>query len=168
MSLISQRLTCTLIFFLFTIIVSAKDLSVTTLDGKPSVMSEHLSRDTWTLVMVWTTYCGECAKQYDEISDLHEKNKLSRLRVLGVSVDGLDKRLHVHRYAKNKNHSFPSILADSQNFSRKYFEFTDESFNGTPTYLLFDKTKVLQAYMDGPITTKALARFINDFNLTKN
>ena len=56
---------------------TAQDLNLKTLEGNATSLSNQLSKTMWTLVMVWTTYCGECAKQYDEISAFHQNNNKS-------------------------------------------------------------------------------------------
>ncbi len=157
-----------LIYLLFSTALTAQGLHVKTLQGTSGNLTDHLSEKMWTLVMVWTTYCGECAKQYDKISTFHENNKSSRLQVLGVSLDGFNEKTKVRQYALTKKHAFPSILAESKNFANKYSEITNQPFTGTPTYLLFDRTKSLQAYMDGPITVDALERFLSESDFSKS
>jgi peroxiredoxin len=158
-------LLCVCLFF--SMASTAQDLNLKTLEGNATSLSNQLSKTMWTLVMVWTTYCGECAKQYDKISAFHQSNKKSRLRVLGVSLDGLNQRTKVRQYALRKNHTFPSILAESESFSNKYTELTGAPFTGTPTYMLFDRGQSIQAYMDGPISIDALERFIDQSKQSK-
>jgi len=158
-------LLCACLFF--SMASTAQDLNLKTLEGNATSLSNQLSKTMWTLVMVWTTYCGECAKQYDKISAFHQSNKKSRLRVLGVSLDGLNQRTKVRQYALSKNHTFTSILAESESFSNKYTELTGAPFTGTPTYMLFDRGQSIQAYMDGPISIDALERFIDQSKQSK-
>lgn len=162
---LSATLMCLCLFF--SMASTAQDLNLKTLEGNATSLSNQLSKTMWTLVMVWTTYCGECAKQYDEISAFHQSNKKFRLRVLGVSLDGLTQRTKVRQYARIKNHTFPSVLAESENFSNKYKELTGAPFTGTPTYMLFDRGQSIQAYMDGPISIDALERFIDQSGQSK-
>ena len=159
-------LLCACLFF--SMASTAQDLNLKTLEGNATSLSNQLSKTMWTLLMVWTTYCGECAKQYDKISAFHQSNKKSRLRVLGVSLDGLNQGTKVRQYALSKNHTFPSILAESESFSNKYTELTGAPFTGTPTYLLFDRGQSIQAYMDGPISIDALERFIDQSKQSKS
>ncbi len=158
-------LLCACLFF--SMASTAQELNLKTLEGNATSLSNQLSKTMWTLVMVWTTYCGECAKQYDKISAFHQSNKKSRLRVLGVSLDGLNQRTKVRQYALSKNHTFPSIVAESESFSNKYTELTGAPFTGTPTYMLFDRGQSIQAYMDGPISIDALERFIDQSKQSK-
>jgi peroxiredoxin len=158
-------LMCVCLFF--SMVSTAQDLNLKTLEGNATNLSSQLSKTMWTLVMVWTTYCGECAKQYNEISAFHQSNKKSRLQVVGVSLDGLNQKTKVRRYALIKNHTFPSVLAESDNFANKYTELTGATFTGTPTYMLFDRERSIQAYMDGPISIDALERFIDQSDLSK-
>ena len=146
---------------------TAQDLTLKTLEGNATTLTNQLSKTMWTLVMVWTTYCGECAKQYDEISAFHQNNNKSRLQVVGVSLDGLNQKTKVRQYALIKNHTFPSVLAESENFSNKYTQLTGEPFTGSPTYMLFVRGQSIQAYMDGPMSIDALERFIDQSRQSK-
>ncbi len=145
----------------------AFEISTTNLQGEENSIRVHLSQDTWTLVMAWTTYCGECAKQYSMLSELHDAHKKIDLKVLGVSLDDLQNLQLIVDYQRKKKHKFPSIVADHTSFSSAYKTTTGADFSGTPTYLLFDRQKEFQAYLDGPITRSAIEQFITqeDMNL---
>jgi hypothetical protein len=65
----------------------AFEISTTNFQGEENSIRVYLSQETWTLVMAWTTYCGECAKQYSMLSELHDAHKKTDLKVLGVSLD---------------------------------------------------------------------------------
>jgi thiol-disulfide isomerase/thioredoxin len=155
-------------FFIFAIWnLHAFELSTTNLQGQKSSIGTYLSQNKWTLVMAWTTYCGECAKQYSMLSELHAVHKDLDLKVLGVSLDGEQNTQLVAEYRRQKKHQFPSVVANHTLFSTTYKNSTGTDFSGTPTYLLFDRQKILQAYLDGPITRDAIERFITqeDANL---
>ncbi len=138
----------------------AGGVTVHTLDGKTGGLGDHLDKSKWTLVMVWTTYCSVCRRQYPVITEFHDKHHASDAVVLGISLDGKDHTEEVRAYREKMQHSFPSVIADSQQFGELYEKATGEDFTGTPTYLLFDKDGGLHAYLDGPITLAALDKFI--------
>ena len=48
---------------------------VRTLEGKFTTLSQHFEKDKWTLVMLWTTDCGICQREYPVISEFHDKHK---------------------------------------------------------------------------------------------
>jgi peroxiredoxin len=138
----------------------AFEVSTTNLQGERKPIRTYLSQNSWTLVMAWTTYCGECTKQYAMLSELHVAHKNVDLQVLGVSLDESEKIQFVAEYQRGKKHQFPSVMANHISFSNAYKKVTGTVFSGTPTYLLFDRQRILQAYLDGPITRNAIEKFI--------
>lgn len=145
----------------------AFELSTTNFQGEENSIRAYLSQDKWTLVMAWTTYCGECSKQYSMLSELHDAHKKTDLKVLGLSLDDPQNLQLIADYQRTKKHQFPSVVADHILFASAYKKTTGADFSGTPTYLLFDRQKEFQAYLDGPITRNAIERFIKqeDTNL---
>ena len=140
--------------------VYAGGVEVQTLEGRHAGLGEFLAKDKWTLVMVWTTYCGACRKQYPMISAFHSKHKDSDAAVLGVSLDGYDQGEKIKAYQSAHQQNFPSVMADSVDFIEKYQRTTGEKFTGTPTYLLYDAKGGLRAYVDGLISTADIEDYI--------
>ncbi|MBK6658931.1 MAG: TlpA family protein disulfide reductase [Proteobacteria bacterium] len=130
------------------------------LDGRRAGLGEFLAKDKWTLVMVWTTYCGACRKQYPLISEFHGKHKDKDATVLGVSLDGYGQGEKVKAYQAAHQQNFPSVLADPDDFIDKYQRTTGEKFTGTPTYLLYDAKGALRAYIDGLVSVADIEGYI--------
>ena len=140
--------------------VSAAGLEVRTLAGETSSLGEQVNRGRWTLVMVWTTYCGVCREQYPTISAFHTRHHDNDASVLGIALDGYGEAGKVAEYREAQAHSFPSVLAESDAFAYGFERATGEAFTGTPTYLFFDGDGKLRAYLSGPVSDAALERAI--------
>ena len=138
----------------------AGGVQVQTLDGRHAALSEFLSKDKWTLVMVWTTYCEVCRKQYPLISAFYDTHKDRDGLVLGISLDGYDQGEKIKAYQAAHAQNFPSVMTASDDFIDKYQRTTGEKFTGTPTYLLFDAKGGLRAFLDGPVTIADLEDYI--------
>ena len=136
----------------------AAGVEVATLDGRRAGLGEFLAKDRFTLIMVWTTYCGFCREQYPIISAFHTAHSGRDAEVLGISLDGLGAADAVGAYQKAQAHSCPSVLAEAEEFAPKYQKTVGGKFTGTPTYLMFDRTGKLSGYLDGPVTRAALER----------
>ena len=149
-----------LLALLLPLAVAAAGVPVQAIDGKHASLADFLSHDKWTLVMVWTTYCGVCRKQYPEISAFHQRHKDQDAVVLGISLDGYDQAAKIKAYQAAYAHNFPSVMTTVEDFSDKYARTTGEAFTGTPTYLLFDAKGDLRAFLGGPITTAAIEKFM--------
>jgi thiol-disulfide isomerase/thioredoxin len=142
--------------------VFAKGISVQTLDGQDGQFGDHISKDKWTIVMVWTTYCGVCRQEYPKISAFHERHKDSKAVVLGVSLDGFGTGEKVEAYRQEHQHAFPSLLANAAEFAEPYELTTGTNFSGTPTYLIFDDKQQLQAFKNGKLDVDELEAFMTD------
>lgn len=140
----------------------AKGISVQTLSGEASQFGEHIAKGKWTLVMVWTTYCGVCRQEYPKISAFHNRHKSSKAVVLGISLDGFGAGDTVAAYQEKQNHAFPSLLANADEFAAPYEKTTGTNFSGTPTYLIFDDQQRLQAFKNGKLDIEELESFINE------
>ncbi len=138
----------------------AGGVEVQTLAGRHAGLGEFLAKDKWTVVMVWTTYCGACRKQYPLISAFHSKHKDKDAQVLGVSLDGFDQGEKIKAYQTAHAQNFPSVMADSDQFIDKYQRTTGEKFTGTPTYMLFDAKGGLRAYIDGLVSIADIENYI--------
>ncbi len=139
----------------------AGGVQVQSLDGRHAGLGEFLNKDKWTLVMIWTTYCEACRKQYPLISAFHTKHKDRDATVLGVSLDGYDQQAKIKTYQAAHTQNFPSVMADADEFIAKYQRTTGEPFTGTPSYLLFDAKGGLRAYIDGLVSIADIEGYIN-------
>lgn len=142
------------------LVAHAGGVEVQSLDGRRAGLGQFLAKDKWTLVMVWTTYCGACRKQYPLISAFHDKHKDKDATVLGVSLDGYAEGEKVKAYQGAHQQNFPSVLADPDDFIDKYQRTTGEKFTGTPTYLLYDAKGALRAYIDGLVSVADIESYI--------
>ena len=138
----------------------AGGVQVQNLDGRHASLGEFLNKDRWTLVMIWTTYCGACRKQYPMISSFHSKHKDHDATVLGIALDGYDQQQKIKTYQAAHAQNFPSVMADADDFISKYQRATGESFTGTPTYLLFDAKGGLRAYIDGLVAVADIEAYL--------
>ena len=142
--------------------VAANGIAVQTLDGEPSQFGAHIEKGKWTLVMVWTTYCGVCRQEYPKISAFHERHKADKAVVLGISLDGFGEGEKVNEYRDKQQHSFPSLLANAEEFATPYEKTTGTNFSGTPTYLIFDDQQSLQAFKNGKLDIAELEAFMQN------
>ena len=154
------RCACLPLLLLLPFLAHAAGVPVQSLEGQRGGLADHLSHDKWTIVMVWTTYCEVCRKQYPEIAEFHQRHKDKDAVVLGISLDGYDQSSKISAYQQAHAHNFPSVMTSAEDFTGKYARATGEAFTGTPTYLVFNARGQLRAFLGGPITTATLEKFI--------
>ena len=138
------------------------DLSVRTLTGETVPLSSYFEPGKWTMVMMWTTYCGTCSSQYPSVSAFHDKHKDADAKVIGMSLDGFAEVEKVRSYVKAKPMTFESSIVEVEALQKAYKALTEESFTGTPTYLMFNPSGELVAHVPGTLDMAAVEQFIAD------
>lgn len=133
---------------------------VQTIDGEPGDLVDFLSPDKWTVVMVWTTYCGICTEQYPILSRFHKDHADDDAVVLGLSLDGYGKGKLVAEYQAAQALNFPTVLTDAGAFAVPYELTTGTEFTGTPTYVIFDPARTIRAFQNGLISREAIEALI--------
>lgn len=151
-----------LLVFVFTANAQARasDFEVRTLAGESVPISQYFEPGKWTMVMLWTTYCGTCRSQYPTVSEFHDKHKDSDAKVIGISLDGFAEVEKVRAYIDKKPMTFDSAIVEVLDLQLAYAELTEEAFTGTPTYLMFNPAGDLIAHVPGLISVADVEQFI--------
>ncbi len=138
----------------------AAGIPLKTLDGKDTTLADQVEAGRWTLMMVWTTYCGVCRRQYPIISEFHDRHHGKDASVVGIALDGYDALDTVRAYVAKKPFSYPTVVGEAEVIGAAFERATGEPFTGTPTYLLFDPERKLVATSSGEVTLSALETHI--------
>lgn len=134
----------------------AGGIPLRTLDGKDTTLADQVEAGRWTLMMMWTTYCGICRKQYPIVSEFHDRHHGKDASVIGIALDGYDALEAVRAYVAKKPFSFPTVIGDADVVGAAFEHATEQAFTGTPTYLLFDPERKLVATKSGEVTLAVL------------
>lgn len=138
----------------------AGGVPVTDLAGRAGKFADYIKPGRWTVVMMWTTYCGVCRKQYPIVSAFHDAHRERDAEVLGISLDGPDALAEVRAYVAQKPFSFPTIVAEPLVMARMFEEATSTPFTGTPTYLVFNPKRQLVALKSGEVGPDTLDNYL--------
>jgi len=133
---------------------------VRTLDGKFTTLSQHFEKGKWTLVMLWTTNCGICRREYPVISEFHDRHKDIDAKVIGVSLDGYSKLDLITQHIDEMPMSFNNLIGELAVVAFNYQSSTKEPLQGTPTYMMFNPQGHLVGHNPGPVKVEALEKFI--------
>ncbi len=150
-----------LILYTINIVSASGWTEVRTLDGKFTTLSQHFEKDKWTLVMLWTTNCGICQREYPIMSEFHNKHKDINAKVLGVSLDGYSKLDSITKHINEMPMTFDNLIGEVTVVAFNYESATEEPLRGTPTFLMFNPAGQLVAHNPGPVTLEALEKFIS-------
>ncbi len=151
-----------LILLLFSYGAMASDWTeVRTLEGKFTTLSQHFEKDKWTLVMLWTTDCGICQREYPVISEFHDKHKDTKAKVIGVSLDGYSELDKITQHIDEMPMTFDNLIGEITVVAFNYQSATEEPLRGTPTFLMFNPDGHLVGHNPGPVKPEALEAFIS-------
>lgn len=134
---------------------------VRTLEGKFTTLSQHFEKDKWTLVMLWTTDCGICQREYPAMSEFHDKHKDVDAKVIGVSLDGYSELDSITEHINEMPMTFDNLIGEITVVAFNYESATEEPLRGTPTFLMFNPQGQLVGHNPGPVKPEALENFIS-------
>ncbi len=160
-----MKLLISLLFSLTFLVVSpahaeAPDFGLQTLDGKPFDLNSVIGKGKWVLVMFWATDCQICKIQEPLNSAFHESHADLDAQVVGIAIDGPEKRDLVREYVKKHELSYPNYVADLRMVAFNYQALTGEAFRGTPTHVLFSPEGKYMAVAPGMLRIQALEEYI--------
>jgi len=136
------------------------DLALHDLNGKPASLEKHVGKGKWTLVMFWAVHCPICERNKPEINAFAEKHQGKDAEVVGIVIDGLEKKAEIEQKLKQHPLKFPNYVAELGLMAMNFEIAANEPFRGTPTYWLFNPQGELVAVNPGPIRAEALENFI--------
>ncbi|MEE9494449.1 MAG: TlpA disulfide reductase family protein [Gammaproteobacteria bacterium] len=137
------------------------DFGLQTLAGESHSLDTIIGDGKWTLIMFWATDCNICRQQEPLISAFHEKHRDSDAKVVGIAIDGFEKQARVKQHLQDNPLSYPNYIGSLPMIGFNYQALTEESFRGTPTYLLFTPEGELVGANPGPMKMQALESFID-------
>ena len=147
-------------------LAAAGGIEVKTLTGETSSLAAQIKPNHFTVVMMWTTYCPVCKKEYPEVSAFHEAHAGKDAEVLGISLDGYANTAKVKEFIGGKPFTFPSVIAEPDRMAKSFEAATGDKFTGTPTYLVFDPKRQLVAARSGDLTRDVLENFLRKHTAT--
>jgi len=148
------------LLLIFPLVVSAgPDLVLKDFNGKNRNVSDYVGKGKWAVVVIWAHNCHVCNNEIHHMAFFHDAHKDKDAIVLGVTVDGWDKRKKAQGFVDTHALNFPNLIAEPrQDVLRK---FGGGDFYGTPTFYVYSPKGELLARQIGPISQEDLENFIN-------
>jgi peroxiredoxin len=148
---------------LLTFFGNVNSAGLPTLNTEVGLFPEYLGR--WLVVVLWASDCPVCNREAQQYNDFHEFFDVDKATVLGISLDGenIDAALE---YINKHEVLYTNFITDYQSGASWYERLTEQSFNGTPGFLIFDRQGKLRAQQIGAVPIEMIEQFIqkNDVN----
>lgn len=132
------------------------------IDNMPPVQwNDYLGKGKWTVLEIWSYDCPACRKTMHHLSDFYAIAEDYNARVIGVSLDGEQKRQAAQQFVKNQALEFTNLLANVQEVEQFIHKYAPQAPLGTPTVMLFSPEAVFAGIIVGPVTTDELITYFD-------
>ncbi len=136
--------------------------ALTTFDGKPAKVEDYAGGGKWLVVMIWASDCHVCNKEASQYVDFHFVHHDEDASVLGISIDGEEKKAEAEKYIARHKINFPNLLGDFDEVAEWFTRITGSPFVGTPTFLFYDPSGKLVAKQVGAVPTELIEAFMQE------
>lgn len=152
---------CILGAALLTLCIPAQAFQLQSLNAERVHLSDYIVEGRWNLVMFWSTDCIPCEEQKPMIEDFHQAHKDSNAVVLGIALDGMEKKPQIDVLIEKHDPGYPNLVVFTDVFHRQFKELTGQDFRATPTYLLFTPDGELAGARAGPVEREFIEAVVN-------
>lgn len=129
-------------------------------DGSFHSLTEYTGQGKWTVVMMWASDCHACNAEAKQYVKFHKAHKDKDAEILGVSLDGVDKKGEALKFIQRHDVSFPNLIDEPQKVEQLYTSLTGQPWVGTPTFLVYSPSGELRAAQVGAVPTQIIESFM--------
>ncbi len=129
-------------------------------DGSFHSLDEYTGQGKWTVVMLWASDCHACNAEAKQYVKFHKAHKDKDATILGVSLDGAEKKAEAKQFIKRHGVTFPNLIDEPEKVAQLYTGLTGQPWVGTPTFLIYSPSGELRAAQVGAVPTQIIESFI--------
>ena len=127
------------------------------MDGNSRNTADFIGHGKWTVVAVWASDCGICRREIHQMASFHRAHRDKDATVLGVSIDGHDRRQLARAFVREHNLDFPNLIAELPQMGG----FGAGPVMGTPTFYIYSPAGKLLAHQVGPVSQEQAEAYIS-------
>jgi peroxiredoxin len=127
-------------------------------NGKTRNVNEFIGKGKWVVVVIWAHDCPICNREIHHLAFFHAEHRKKDAIVLGVSIDGWDKKKQAAAFVDRHSLNFTNLIAEPE--YRVIQKFGVADFYGTPTFYIYTPKGKLVKEIVGPVTQAALDNII--------
>lgn len=128
--------------------------------GQPQTIGQYAEKGKWLVVMIWASDCQVCNKEVHNYVAFHEAHKNKDATVLGISMDGAEKKQDAQAFLKRHKVSFPSLIGEPEVVAGVFQDITNDNFRGTPTFLVYGPDGAIRGQQAGAVPTEIIESFM--------
>ena len=146
--------------FLFTHAGAQDSSGLTDFSGKPRQLDEFIGQGKWLIVMFWAHDCHVCNHEAPGYQKFHNERKTRDAIVLGISIDGAERKKQAGEFIKRNGLSFTNLIGEPLQTTNMFSQLTGVEWLGTPTFLIYTPTGKLVAQQAGGVPVSLISEFI--------
>ena len=128
--------------------------------GKPQTIGQYANKGKWLVVMIWASDCQVCNKEVHNYVDFYNAHKNKDATVLGISIDGSEKKADAQDFLKRHKVNFPSLIGEPEVVTGIFQDITNDDFKGTPTFLVYGPDGQIRGQQAGAVPVDVIESFI--------
>lgn len=138
-------------------------------EGKPSAIENYAGKGKWLVVMLWASDCHVCNQEVHQYNAFHQKHSGKDAVILGVSLDGQEKKSDAQDFVSRHKVGFPNLIGEPEVVAGIYQNLTGSQWIGTPTFMVYTPKGELIGAQVGAVPPATIETFIeNESQAAKN
>ncbi|GMQ96916.1 MAG: hypothetical protein BMS9Abin15_0600 [Gammaproteobacteria bacterium] len=137
-------------------------------DGKPAAIEDFTEQGKWLIVMIWASDCHVCNEEVGNYEAFHTAHKGDNAAVLGISLDGSDKKREAVKFIKRHQITFPNLIGEPDEVADMFYQLTGSPWIGTPTFLIYNQAGKLVIKQEGGVPTSLIENYIELNSVVSN
>lgn len=129
-------------------------------DGNLHTLSEYTGKGKWIVVMLWHSNCRMSNAVVHEYVDFHMRHSDDNATVLGVSLDGFEKKADAKGFIDKHDIEFFNLIGDYDEITDMTEDLSGIPWRGTPMFLVYSPTGDLRVAESGKVPAKLIEGYI--------
>lgn len=142
------------------VVQAADEAVLTDFEGRPQTVQDYTGNGKWLVVQYWAHDCGICNQEAPNYARFHQEHAAHDAQVLGISIDGKENRVQAEDYIARHDLPYPNLIGEPVPVMLDFMSLTQESFRGTPTFLLYSPDGTLKAAQAGAVPVASIEAYI--------
>jgi len=128
--------------------------------GNQKSIADYSGNGKWLVVMLWASDCQVCNQEAHQYVKFQQEHGGKDAQMLGISLDGADKKNDAKEFMKRHKINFPSLIGEPIDVASMYQELTGDTWIGTPSFMVYTPDGKLLGAQAGAVPVSVIESFI--------